>query len=622
MLKLQDGQKQNIILLVFTFLLYEILTKVTMGFVLVGVLLVFFKVKTNKLVRNILAILVFASYWITYGKIIDPEIGLNFLTSIIVLKILEKETVRDRYMIFFGLLLLISSGSLFERNIAYVFFFGISFYVLIQDFYASIGQRWRLKDLGLALIWVLPLTFLLFFFIPRVMSPIPLNNNQSAPGELGYSPDVNVSQIESLSGNNSPVFQVVVNKRLNMNDLYWRGNTLSYTDGWNWREMVQDRSEASILLGAKPEANEVKQTVRLFTKPEYFFTLDAPRIISYGRDFYGVGKNRTMIQHRWQTAQRYEAISLTNKEIPDDEVSAHYLQVPFSKKQKERIDLQFKGTTLNEVTTSIRRHFLDAQFSYSLAPGRSANFNEFMERKIGFCSHYSSAVAIILRIKGIPSRLVSGLMGGTYNHFANFYVITQNDSHVWVEAYENNKWVRIEPTEWIAPDRVQLGGEAFTQNVETAGFIKKSGLKLPKIFQDIRLWFGQWDFLFYQWLEEMDYYAQESWLNRLHFKRSWLFSLIPFLMVSFMLFYFWFLLSQKAPTYSEYQELWSLFYKKMKKRGLNLSLTSVTLSEDEILKSNIKNKDEVLSVWKELLRVSFKEDSSPIKDLKRRIQRF
>jgi len=108
---LKEDYKQTFVLIVFSFLLMEVLTGATLLFVLVGALIVFFQIRTSKIIRNALAMGVFASYWLKYGKVIDPEIGLNFLTSIIVLKILERETIRDRYMIFFGLLLLISSGS-------------------------------------------------------------------------------------------------------------------------------------------------------------------------------------------------------------------------------------------------------------------------------------------------------------------------------------------------------------------------------------------------------------------------------------------------------------------------------------------------------------------------------
>jgi hypothetical protein len=464
---LRPDWKQNLILLVFTLIMFDVMTFATLCFVAAGLLLVFFNVKTSKLIRNVLALGVFASYWLTYGKLIDPEVGLNFLVSIIVLKILEKETVRDRYMIFFGLLLLISAGSLFERTLTYVLFFGASFLILIRDFYSYLGQKWRLKDLAYALVWVLPLTLLLFFFVPRLLNPIPFQQRQNGPGEIGYTPDVNISQIESLQGNNDPVFQIVSSKSLKQNDLYWRGNTLSFNYGWNWTKMPQDNEDPEILLGAGPGKNEVKQKVRMFGRSEYFFALDYPRVISYGRNILGLKSLGTLAQGRWSGVQRYEAISGPRKEMNELIPGPQYLRVNISKKQKEKIEESFKGSSLSEVEASIRSHFLRNKFSYSLSPGRSASLVEFMNNKIGFCSHYASAVALIMRVKGIPTRLVSGFMGGTYNRFADFYMVSQNDAHVWVEAFYDGKWTRLDPTEWISPDRVQLGGQAFLEKVKS-----------------------------------------------------------------------------------------------------------------------------------------------------------
>jgi transglutaminase-like putative cysteine protease len=612
--------KQNFVLLAFSVLMVDVLTGATLIFVAAGLLLVFFNIKTTKIIRNVLALGVFASYWITYGKIIDPEVGLNFLTSIIVLKILEKETVRDRYMIFFGLLLLISAGSLFERSLTYVIFFSIAFLILIRDFYSYLEQKWRLKDLGYALLWVLPLTFFLFFFVPRLLNPIPFQQGKASPGEVGYTPDVNISQIESLAGNPDPVFQVLLSKHVSQGDLYWRANTLSYNDGWNWIKMSQDTVEPEILLGAGPSSVEVKQNFRLFSKSDYFFALDFPRVLSHGKEVLGLGSMRTLVQRRWNWVQRYEAISSPKVEIKELTAPNHYLQVALPKNVKREIDEKFSGTNLKDVSLSIRRHFQDEQFSYSLSPGKSANFREFMRNKIGFCSHYASAVAIIMRVKGIPTRLVSGFMGGTYNRFADFYLVSQNDAHVWVEAFSNGHWVRLDPTEWIAPDRVRLGGEAFMESVKQGAFKGSTFFKMPKFMQDLKMWFGQWDFSFYQWLEQMDYHTQDAMFTKFNFKREWLFSIIPMIMVLFMGVYSWYLSNRKVLNEeSEYQELWRAFYKKMKKRGIVLSKHSVF--ESELI---IKNASDpaIHKVWKDLIALSFQGCSIPLKDIRKSIQRL
>lgn len=617
---LKADWKQNIILLVFSFIMIDVLTASTLLFVVAGLIIASVGIKTNKLVRNIIAVGVFASYWITYGKIIDPEVGLNFLTSIIMLKILERETVRDRYMIFFGLILLISAGSLFERTLTYVFFFGFSFLLLVRDFYSYLGQKWKLKDLALALVWVLPFTFFLFFFVPRLLNPIPFQQGGAGKGEIGYTPDVNISQIEGLVGNNNPVFQAILNHKLSQGELYWRANTLSYNDGWNWTPMSGDIEIPEPLLGAGPSSVEIKQSIRLFTRGDYFFVLDVPRVISHGRNILGLGNLRTLPQARYSWTQKYEAISRPRISITEENPGKHYLQVPLAKSVRENISQKFNGSTLDEVILSIRNHFLKERYSYSLSPGRSLSLTEFMDKKIGLCSHYASATALILRMKGIPTRLVSGFMGGTYNHFADFYLISQNDAHVWVEAFDNGRWIRLDPTEWIAPDRVRLGGEAFMETVKQSNFGGANFFKFPKMFQSIKMWFGQWDFHFYQWLEQMDYHTQEAWLTRLNFRREYLFSIIPLMMVVFMLIYSWFLSNRKKKDEkSEWHEIWELFIKRMRKKGLKLS--EMTVQESDVLIKNSGNPD-YLSVWNDLISGSFGNQQISKPELKKKIRKL
>lgn len=617
---LKEDWKQNIVLILFTFLMREYLSGATLVFVVAALFLMAFNIRPNKLTRNILAVGVFASYWLTYGKLIDPEIGVNFLTSIITLKILEKETERDRYMIFFGLLLLISAGSLFEKNLTYVFFFAGSFFALITDFYSYLNQKWRLKDLSLSLLWVLPLTFLMFFMIPRLMSPIPFQDNGTAPGEIGYTSDVNISELDSVVPNEDPVFQVILSQKLRTQELYWRGNTLSFTDGWNWKAHSHDREDSEELLGLPATGWEIKQSYRLLQRPDYFFSMDYPAFVTYGNRINKiVGQSRTLLQKRWEWVQRYEVYSDPSA-IKMESPEKVFLQVPLPKQVRNEIKEKFQGETLDEIQASVRTHFLKEKFSYSLSPGRSESFQTFLQNKTGLCSHYASALALILRVKGIPSRLISGYMGGEYNRFADYYLVTQNDAHVWVEAFDNGMWKRIDPTEWIAPDRVQLGGEAFVESMNAEGFRKNSFLKLPPFLNDFRQWFAQWDFHFYQWIEEMDYHTQEAWFTRLKFKRAWVFTALPLIMLSFMLAYIWFLSRKKQDTEEfPYQDLWNAFFERMNQRGVNLSRVNTKASYDLLL----RDKDPTpAAIWNELMAASFQNKKIEVRELKKRIDKL
>jgi protein-glutamine gamma-glutamyltransferase len=56
-------------------------------------------------------------------------------------------------------------------------------------------------------------------------------------------------------------------------------------------------------------------------------------------------------------------------------------------------------------------------------------------------------MAVMLRTLGVPTRNVTGFIGGTYNRFARSYAVRQGDAHSWVEVYlDDTGWTRFDPT--------------------------------------------------------------------------------------------------------------------------------------------------------------------------------
>lgn len=619
MLKRSDI-KAILILMAFCALLLEFISTPTIVCVILGAIAILFNYKPQKLIRNIFALAIFGAYWLSYGKVIDPEVGLNFLVTIIVLKVLEKESLRDSYMIFFGLILVISAGALFEKSLSYVIFFALSFFVMIFDFYKNIRFKLNLKDFGLTLLWVMPLTLFLFFFVPRSSNPIPFQQGRQGPGEIGYTSNVIISEVESLSGNDQPVFQSQVSRVPMQSELYWRGNVLFSTDGWNWTHFGNDHVTYSQEAFELKDPSYILQRVRTISKEDFFFSLDAPTQLKAGDQLLLMNGLHSKAQRRWQWIQNYEVISHLKGEIPDaGEIKRRYLSSPLPKEQKEWINTRFKGSSFQEVTQEVAQFFGKENFIYSLSPGKIASFKEFtQEKKIGFCSHYSSALALILRTKGIPSRLVSGFMGGNYNPYSQTYMITQNDAHVWVEAFNGTSWLRIDPTAWIAPSRVQLGGEAFMASRNETAMSKLNPLKHFKFLNDARMWFAQWDFRFYQWLEEMDYYGQESFFSMIKFKRQWIYGLLPLMVLIFVGLYGLKLIRGEARTPRDiYEEIWKMFILKLKKKGLSPRLHS---SED--LLKDLEN-TEYQKTAQKLIRFSFSDGKyEDGKDLKNEIKKL
>lgn len=617
---LRSEVKASILLFIFSLLLNEYLNVSTIAFVFFGAAVLYFQIKVPKMIRSVGVVLLFISYWFTYGKVIDPEVGLNFLTSVIVVKLLEKETVRDRYMIFFGMILLLSAGALFEKTLTYAIFYGASFIFLLHDFYSELRIKWRPKDLGLAFLWVIPLTIILFFVFPRLLNPLPFGKSGPGEGEVGFTPDVNISLIDKLAPNDEPVFQALVEKEISQQKLYWRGNTLIQSDGWNWT-----RSYANGKIHSKsPNENFVgiKQEIRLLTKEEYFFTLDHPLAVVYGEKVHEPNEMTSISQRTWQWTPNYTAYSDADSNFKALIPGKENLQVILSQKDRVWIKDTFPGTTLNEVRTEVRKYFDKEKFIYSLSPGRILSFRSFMhERKIGFCSHYASALAIILRVKGFPTRLVSGFMGGNFNRFADYYLVTQNDAHVWVESYESGAWSKLDPTEWIAPDRVRLGGDAFMAASSTNVFRGMVGKLNVKWINDAKLWFKQWDFKFYTFIDEMDYNGQTAWLYKLNLKRRWLFLFLPVVLFLFITGHNYYTKKNKFKSKAdEVEKLWKIFFDRTKKKGLSLDRYSLKDQEKAITEFEHQDKETILRVWRDLVQMSFANaDASDLKNELRKL---
>lgn len=101
---------------------------------------------------------------------------------------------------------------------------------------------------------------------------------------------------------------------------------------------------------------------------------------------------------------------------------------------------------------AIEEH-LKHDFKYQLGSpsgGKPQPVDHFLfESKKGHCEFFSTAMAIMLRELGIPSRNVTGFVGGTYNRFGRYYAVRQGDAHSWVEAYiedPESGWVTFDPT--------------------------------------------------------------------------------------------------------------------------------------------------------------------------------
>ncbi|HXD64886.1 MAG TPA: transglutaminase domain-containing protein [Solirubrobacteraceae bacterium] len=125
--------------------------------------------------------------------------------------------------------------------------------------------------------------------------------------------------------------------------------------------------------------------------------------------------------------------------------------------------LAAKARTPYAFVMSVRSYLSAAHgFSYTQTPPTSqfplASF--LFSDKQGYCQQFSGAMAMLLRMGGIPARVAAGFTSGTYDKHSGRWIVADTDAHAWVEAwFPNYGWVRFDPTPATAPARGGVGIE-------------------------------------------------------------------------------------------------------------------------------------------------------------------
>ena len=97
-------------------------------------------------------------------------------------------------------------------------------------------------------------------------------------------------------------------------------------------------------------------------------------------------------------------------------------------------------------------------YGYSESPPASASTLDgfLFDAKLGYCQQFSGAMALLLRMAGIPARVVTGFSTGATDFKTGEYVVRDFDAHSWVEAYYPGwGWITFDPTPAASPARSQ-----------------------------------------------------------------------------------------------------------------------------------------------------------------------
>jgi hypothetical protein len=165
--------------------------------------------------------------------------------------------------------------------------------------------------------------------------------------------------------------------------------------------------------------------------------------------------------HNFSTV-RYEGFSvlpamdvaklrMASTDYPDD-VKDLYLQLPSLDPRVKDLAEQITAREQTPIDKAIAvESYLRTRYSYTLnltgKPGSDAIAHFLFETRAGHCEYFASAMAIMLRTIGIPTREVNGFLPGEYNDLGEDYIVRASDAHSWVEVYfPGTGWLTFDPT--------------------------------------------------------------------------------------------------------------------------------------------------------------------------------
>ena len=456
--------------------------------------------------------------YLSYGRVLGRDSGIALLVVMLALKLMEMATLRDAMVLIFIAYFLVITNFLYSQTIPTTVVMLLAMWLITATMIGfqfrtrQPGYRYQLRSAGAMLLQAAPLMLVLFLLFPRVQGPLWGMPQDAYSGVTGLSEDMSPGSVSNLLTSDAVAFRVNFESAAmpQTPQLYWRGPVMWDFDGYTW-----SASRVPYIIPRVFEPLDAGLEYTVTVEPHgkrWLFALDLPGKTpprsAMTSDF------QILFHNQLTNRVRYDMISHLRyrdaAQLPGYELQRALRLPPAANPRTRELARALRGQAADEraYLNAVLGMFRNQNFSYTTTPPLLGvnPVDEFLFTTLaGYCEHYASAFAVLMRAAGVPARIVTGYQGGEVNTLGNYMIVRQADAHAWVEVWLTGEgWTRVDPTAAVAPARVQSGAVAAVPQGEA----------LPLLLRGDFRWLHRarltWDSLANSWNQAVLGYTLDS----------------------------------------------------------------------------------------------------------------
>ena len=400
----------------------------------------------NKILLNVIYIALISANLILYRNIFDADFWIILLLLCIPIAHLYDHE-KDRSLLLTIISFITAAIFIFKPNffIAILAFIWINifliYFIKYKYHFNFDFQTINFRIIGMMLFFISLLTAIIFLLLPRFQ--MTMLGEASQGKNQGVQDFIDLYQQDKFyAADPYDVYKIKMDQMAS--DMpYWKVHVLT-----NYKDFKWFKSRNVTFFKAPKQSYRSYSIIENNAYQNQYLPVLGNAAITISKHKYWAGANGELSLQKILNSE-YEHIKIktfNSKPFKRTVNLNHDLNSKFTNWARE----QYRKFNNDQEFIKFLENYFGQNFSYKI---KNLNLNKekpldsfFFDIKKGSCTHFAVAMANALRANNIPANIVTGYLGGQWNIYGNYYTISSENAHAWVEAKINGEWIYIDPT--------------------------------------------------------------------------------------------------------------------------------------------------------------------------------